>query len=1390
MTPFVVDVDVRTLPPPRAWRPGDPLKEVPRRWYPKPGTAPVHLPEPGPDALVELQQRAAEQPPEPSAFTTPSRSFPGQGFTGVTPPDTNGDVGPNHYIQTINTSGGTAVGIWDKGIPTPTQLAQFTLDSLGSGSCASGFGDPVVIYDRQADRWLLSEFSGSGNHLCVYVSQTPNPVSGGWFAYDFTTPNFPDYPKYAVWPTDVNGGAGSYLVTSNDGGPGVYALDRGKMLVGQPATFQRLTIPGLPGFGFEAPTAADVDGPTPPPAGAPALIMRHRDTESHSGPAAPADLIENWAFNVNWTTPANTTLVVQPAINISEFDSDLCGLSSFSCFPQPGTSTTLDPLREVIMHRLSYFNYNGDHQSIVGNFVTDVDGSNHGGVRWFELRGSGASWSVFQEGTYSIDSNHRWMGSIAIDQTGNIALGYNVSSTSVFPSLRYTGRLVTDPLGVMSQPESVIHNGTASNGSNRYGDYAMMSLDPADDCTFWFTGEDNTSSSWRTQIASFRFEACGCALFPDPLAVSASPSADNTIAVSWNDATLNSVVEYRVRRSRTPGGPYTQIATIPDSSLGVANGTGYTFEDHDVSGGIHYYYIVIASDGLACNSSTSNEANATGTGACTLAPVFAGVQSVTAPAQNTCTINIGWNAAAPECGGPSSYNVYRSTSASFTPSANNRVAENLSGTAYTDIDGLADGTTYYYAVRAVDQANGVEEGNTTRLSSAPHGALVHGTWVEDGGDTGTARLVGSGTWSVASNEGNFGPKAYKTGTYPNAACIALVTPTIHLGLSSTLTFYSKYDIENGHDKGLVQITVNNGQTWTRLSVNYPAASFNTGDTCGLPGAGATYFTGTNLSYAAYTANLAPFGNNDVKLRFLLSSDGAIPLSGWWIDDIAITDSDVAGACITGSACASNPYVDVQPDGPQTLCALSPPELDASLTGGVEPFSYQWYRDGAAVPGANGPTFLANTLGQHNYNCRVQSAECGAETFDGVDTALKLENAPNFGGVTLVTDPQQANCTLNVSWSPASTSCPGPLAYSVYRATNPGVTPTPANLVASGVTGTSFNDASALNNQQTYYYLVRAFDGSTNNTDTNTVVRSGVPSGPGSGLQTFLNETFENAGTFASWSVTTGPGAHSCGAWSRTSGGSQLPTGGSGFYAWANNQCAQVLPRTSSILTSPIVNVNGLGTVLSVTLEYDLFYSFGDGGDTATVEVFNGSTWQVIWTDPNATVNGHQSFNVSAQAIGNPNFRVRFNYQNAVTDHWFSVDNVKVTALVDNACTTRVGPPPAPEGSLHAARTTVDGSQLQLSWNAASCPAPAYNLLYGDLANVSSYSLSGSRCGLGGSGSYAWTAVPPGDLYFMIVGASGTVESSWGIDGDGIERHGMFASGQCGVTAKDIAIDCP
>lgn len=495
---WVFNGDLRNLPKAPDWQPGDPIKEIPRRSTKVP--RPVAPQPPMVDPLLARQSATKV----PTVIGPPILNFNGGGFSGVNPPDTVGDIGLNHYIQLINFSSGTQMRIYDKtGLLVAGPIA---LDTLGAPApCNAGLGDPIVLWDQLANRFLVSEFSTSGNRMCVYISQTSDPVGGGWFGYAMQAPQFPDYPKYGVWPD-------AYYAGTNESTAAAYAMDRSAMLTGAPATLQRFSVlPPLSGFAFEGIQPADADGALAPPGGAPGTFWRHNDSEVHGNPGGP-DRVQYYEFHVDFGIPGNSTFTGPIDITVSEFDSATCGgPTDFDCVPQPGTSVLLDPLREPVMHRAQYRN-RGTHEVVLGSFMTDIGVSQHE-VRWFEMRKTGGPYTLFQEGTIGSDTTHRWMSSIAMDGSGNIAVGYNVSSSSVFPGLRYTGRVSTDPPGTMA-PEQVIIAGTASNTSTRYGDYSSLNVDPVDECMFWWTGEYNAAGTWSTRIATFTFPNPECIPVP------------------------------------------------------------------------------------------------------------------------------------------------------------------------------------------------------------------------------------------------------------------------------------------------------------------------------------------------------------------------------------------------------------------------------------------------------------------------------------------------------------------------------------------------------------------------------------------------------------------------------------------------------------------------------------------------------------------------------------------------------------------------------------------------------------------------------------------------------------------------------------------------------------
>ena len=409
------------------------------------------------------------------------------------PHDPSGDIGQDHYVQAINS---TNIAVFDK---EGNLLETFTGNTLWSSLGFSSAGDPIILYDQEENRWIITEFP-SGNQLLVAISETSDPM-GSWNAYNFGTPNFPDYPKYSVW-------GNSYVVTTNEEGPGslpCYFIDRQAMLDGAAnVPIQRITLPGISGGpGFFAATPVDWTGLTPPLNGDRPMVMHLNDDAWSS---SDQDRIDLYTFAIDWNN-ANNTNAELTSIFTSPYDSNPCSVSGpgFSCVPQGGNGGGLDGLPEIIMNQTHYRNF-GSHESMVLNFVTDVTGGdNLSGIRWVELRRSGGTWDVYQEGTFAPDDGlDRYMGAICMDGNGNIGLAYNVSSENEFVGVRYTGRRASDPLGQMTVDEYNAVSGTNTiNSGARFGDYSHMSIDPTNDRTFWYTTEYAGGGNVRTRIVAF-----------------------------------------------------------------------------------------------------------------------------------------------------------------------------------------------------------------------------------------------------------------------------------------------------------------------------------------------------------------------------------------------------------------------------------------------------------------------------------------------------------------------------------------------------------------------------------------------------------------------------------------------------------------------------------------------------------------------------------------------------------------------------------------------------------------------------------------------------------------------------------------------------------------------
>jgi hypothetical protein len=478
-----------------------------------------------PDRVVQSQAPQVSAPAAGSTF-----EGVGAGLAGFTvnsaPPDTNGDVGPNDYFQIVNT--GFAIFTKSGAVRYGPAATNTLWQGFGGGCQSNNDGDATVKYDRLANRWIVSQFSVSTTPYlqCVAVSTSGDPT-GSYYRYSFSYGNvqFPDYPKLGIWPDAYYT---TYNIFNNGqtfAGAKVCAFDRGSMLAGAPATQQCFDTDATHGGLLPS----DLDGPTPPPAGSPNYVLEF-GTNS----------LNMWKFHVDWASAANSTFAGPTSIPVAAFTTACNG--GGTCIPQSNTRNKLDSLGDRLMYRLAYRNF-GDHESLVVNQSVAVGSSV--GIRWYELRNPGGTPQVYQQSTYAPDSNYRWMGSAAMDASGDLAVGYSISSTSLRPSIRYTGRLASDPLNTL-QTESTLFTGSGSQtgGLHRWGDYSSMSVDPSDDCTFWYTTEylaSNGSFNWHTRIGTFKFPSCTGTPPPPPapgFSISASPSSQ-TVPPGPSSTTFN-----------------------------------------------------------------------------------------------------------------------------------------------------------------------------------------------------------------------------------------------------------------------------------------------------------------------------------------------------------------------------------------------------------------------------------------------------------------------------------------------------------------------------------------------------------------------------------------------------------------------------------------------------------------------------------------------------------------------------------------------------------------------------------------------------------------------------------------------------------------------------------
>ncbi len=842
------------------------------------------------------------------AMPAPTVNFEGiSNVDGVLPPDTQGDVGPNHYVQWVNLS----YGVWDKsGNQLSGPTAGNTLWTGFDSICANNNdGDPITVYDYLADRWMMSQFqvnaSGS-SYQCIAVSTTGDPM-GSWNRYRYTWPGslMNDYPHFGLWPDAYYMTANQFIYSSGAWqGAGVAAYERDKMLIGAAAQmvyFNLYTVNAE--YGGQLP--ADMDGTTQPASGAPGLIMEW----DNSGLLGPDDALRVWKFHVDWTTPANSYLGTGAAgtaggpnwtINTNDVDPTICGSSA--CIDQPGTTQNLDQISDRLMHRVQYRNFGG-YQTLVGNHTVDTNNpAGIAGIHWFELRNTGTDWAMYQQGTYGpADNANRWMGSIAMDNAGNMALGYSVSSSSIYPSIRYAGRLSTDPLGTLPQAETqlIAGSGYQSHSAARWGDYSAMQVDPVDDCTFWYTQEyiqTSGSANWQTRVGAFKFDACGT---PD-FTLGVTPASQD-VCVGSNAAynvNVGSISGYSspvtLSTSGNPGaaGFVPNPVTPPGSSAMTISGAAagvYNFNVVGTAAGPNVHQTPVA---LTVQS------------AAPAAPVL------TAPANGATNVAVmptfTWNAAS----GAASYAIQVATDAGFTNIVAS--ASGLTSPTWTSNVTLNTSSTYHWRVQAANACgassySGVFSFTTVAAPGDCGPGTIPNILFTDGFEAGIGGWTHSGTgdtWAIATANPHSGVQ-YVHANDPDAVSDQrLASPAVALPVGQNpvvLKFWHVPAMESFsttcYDGGILEISTDGGSTWTQV----PNASLLVGpyngtisSSYGNPLAGKQGWCG-GAAYINTIADVSAYAGQTAQFRMRLGSDSSFGATGWDVDDVTVQSCLAEGA---------------------------------------------------------------------------------------------------------------------------------------------------------------------------------------------------------------------------------------------------------------------------------------------------------------------------------------------------------------------------------------------------------------------------------------------------------------------------------------------------------------
>ncbi|MBL8299279.1 MAG: hypothetical protein JNN30_13150 [Rhodanobacteraceae bacterium] len=869
--------------------------------------------------------------PAPSTIVAADGLSLGVGGGGV-PPDTNGDVSPTHFIQWINTSWAIFNKSTGARINGPTAGNSF-FAGFGGKCQTTNSGDPLAIWDDRAQRWVMSQFTtGANSSQCFAISTTSDPL-GTYYRYEFVWPTTPvqvfgDYPHIGVW-TDETGRQNAYTIVTHEFnnatqaflGAAYIAVERDKMLAGAPAAQVGIVrFPGIDAYGAEP---VHLDGTLHAKPGSCAPFI-HFD-------AATSEYLF-WDMCINWTTPASTTLSSTP----QRIASETPFVPNYSTVPQLGSSVPLDAFGTHIMYRAAARVFPAGSPTRLSLVVNHgvLGPSNQGGIRWthFDLSqvnqrfdnifndGYQASANaplqraIVDEGVYTPDTNTRWMGGIAIDKGGNIGVGYNVSSAAINPRLMINGRTLTDPDGTLRDEQACTPATTGSqtgsfSGRGRWGDYTSMSVDPTDDCTFWFTGEyypTTSTNQWSTRICSFRFNECGLPAFklvsqtPRRIEVcGANPGPDP----SW-DLLAGTVGGFNASVTLTPTGM--PGGTTPSFSLNPINPTPGSSLFTLVGGrgaATGEYLINVSGTGGASSSSLNLEL-----GVSALPPA---ASTLTAPALGATGVKVRplltWSAVS----GALSYRVEVATDAGFT----NIVASSTVTTNNWTVDTtLASTTQYFWRVRATNYCGNGANSSVFSFTTGTPGTCPTGTTLSnvvtygfEGGaepawTAGAPGDAGGTAWSsgtpIAGTTG-FTGNVWKVPNNTVTSDRSVLSPSIAIPAAQAVILsydnYHSFETDGATgcwDAGSLEAKIGAGSFTQLLAGRFFTDSYDGTISSGAPLAGRQGWCHQAAGTAAKRSivDLDDMAGQTIQLRFRASSDSntaAAAPNGMEIDNVRI-----------------------------------------------------------------------------------------------------------------------------------------------------------------------------------------------------------------------------------------------------------------------------------------------------------------------------------------------------------------------------------------------------------------------------------------------------------------------------------------------------------------------